>query len=45
MGFPITRQHPLMGNIMGFLNHSGLLQTPSVVRALDAFLPASGGHP
>ncbi|MDY7530203.1 diiron oxygenase [Pseudomonas sp. Bout1] len=44
MGFPITRQHPLIGNIMGFLNHSGLLQTPSVVRALDAFLAAPGEH-
>jgi hypothetical protein len=45
MGFPITRQHPLIGNIMGFLNHSGLLQTPSVIGALDAFLAAPGGHP
>jgi hypothetical protein len=45
MDFPITRQHPLLGNIMGFLNHSGLLQTPSVVQALDAFLPATGAHP
>jgi len=45
MDFPITRQHPLRGNIMGFLNHSGLLQTPSVAQALDAFLPAPGAHP
>lgn len=45
MDFPITRQHPLLGNIMGFLNHSGLLQTPSVAQALDAFLPAPGAHP
>ncbi|WP_439863576.1 diiron oxygenase [Pseudomonas antarctica] len=41
LDFPITRQHPLLGNIMGFLHHSGLLQTPSVARALDAYLPES----
>jgi hypothetical protein len=45
MDFPITRQHPLLGNIKAFLNHSGLLQTPSVVQALDAFLPTPGVHP
>ncbi|WP_411390397.1 diiron oxygenase [Pseudomonas sp. MPB23] len=42
LAFPITRQHPLMGNIMGFLQHSGLLQTPSVTQALDNYLPVSG---
>ncbi|GAA0423179.1 diiron oxygenase [Pseudomonas veronii subsp. inensis] len=42
LAFPITRQHPLMGNIMGFLQHSGLLQTPSVTQALDDYLPLSG---
>ncbi|WP_411381666.1 diiron oxygenase [Pseudomonas sp. MPB26] len=41
LAFPITRQHPLMGNILSFLQHSGLLQTPSVVQALDAYLPVS----
>ncbi|AJZ93408.1 P-aminobenzoate N-oxygenase AurF [Pseudomonas simiae] len=40
--FPITRQHPLMGNILGFLQHSGLLQTPSVAHALNDYLPVSG---
>ncbi|MBN2979168.1 aminobenzoate oxygenase [Pseudomonas fluorescens] len=39
LAFPITRQHPLMGNIMAFLQHSGLLQTPSVAQALNNFLP------
>lgn len=42
LAFPITRQHPLMGNITGFLQHSGLLQTPSVVQALHGYLPVSG---
>ncbi len=42
LAFPITRQHPLMGNIMGFLQHSGLLHTPSVAQALDHYLPLSG---
>ncbi|MCF5051453.1 aminobenzoate oxygenase [Pseudomonas syringae] len=42
LAFPITRQHPLMGNIAGFLQHSGLLQTPSVVQALHGYLPVSG---
>ncbi len=41
LAFPITRQHPLMGNIMGFLQHSGLLQTPSVAQALNDYLPVS----
>lgn len=40
--FPITRQHPLVGNIMGFLKRSGLLQTPSVLQALGDFLPVAG---
>ncbi len=42
LAFPITRQHPLMGNIAAFLQHSGLLQTPSVAQALHNYLPASG---
>ncbi|AZF40317.1 hypothetical protein C4J87_0125 [Pseudomonas sp. R1-43-08] len=42
LDFPITRQHPLMGNIMSFLHHSGVLHTPSVARALDDYLPAAG---
>ncbi len=42
LAFPITRQHPLLGNIIGFLQHSGLLQTPSVTQALDDYLPLSG---
>ncbi len=42
LAFPITRQHPLMGNIMGFLQHSGLLQTPSVAQALNHYLPVPG---
>ena len=39
LDFPITRQHPLVANIMGFLHHSGVLQTPSVARALSDYLP------
>ncbi|UII71711.1 diiron oxygenase [Pseudomonas sp. HN11] len=42
LAFPITRQHPLMGNILTFLQHSGLLQTPSVAQALNDYLPVSG---
>lgn len=42
--FPITRQHPLIGNIMGFLRRSGLLQTSCVAHALSAYLPAAGGQ-
>ncbi|KAB0514771.1 diiron oxygenase [Pseudomonas extremorientalis] len=41
--FPITRRHPLLSNILGFLQHSGLLQTPSVVHALKDYLPMLGG--
>ena len=39
LAFPITHQHPLLANILGFLQHSGLLQTPSVAQALSAYLP------
>ncbi len=42
LDFPITRHHPLIGNIMGFLQHSGLLQTPSVAQALADYLPVAG---
>ena len=42
LAFPITRQHPLLANILGFLQHSGLLQTPSVSQALSAYLPVHG---
>ncbi|MFL1495372.1 diiron oxygenase [Pseudomonas antarctica] len=42
LDFPITRHHPLLGNIMGFLHHSGVLNTPSVVLALRDYLPESG---
>ncbi len=45
LAFPITHQHPLIGNIMGFLRRSGLLQTPRVAQALSAYLPACGGQP
>ncbi|AZF02927.1 diiron oxygenase [Pseudomonas sp. R5-89-07] len=39
LDFPITPQHPMMGNITSFLHHSGMLHTPSVKRALgDYFL-------
>jgi hypothetical protein len=41
LAFPITRQHPLMANIMGFLQHSGLLQTPSVGQVLNDYLSVS----
>ncbi|MPQ85401.1 diiron oxygenase [Pseudomonas sp. MAFF 730085] len=41
LDFPITRQHPLLVNIMGFLHHSGVLQTPSVAQALHDYLPDS----
>ncbi|MFC6298943.1 aminobenzoate oxygenase [Pseudomonas sp. CCM 7893] len=43
LAFPITRQHPLVGNIMGLLRHSGLLQSPCVSQALSAYLPVPGG--
>lgn len=39
LDFPITRQHPLLGNIMGFLHQSGVLSTPSVACALSDYLP------
>lgn len=42
LAFPITRGHPLMSNILGFLQHSGLLQTPNVRQALNAYLPMVG---
>ncbi|MGY2375053.1 diiron oxygenase [Pseudomonas sp. SDO524_S393] len=38
LAFPITRQHPLMSNIITFLQRSDLLQTSSVADALDRFL-------
>ncbi|AUZ44125.1 diiron oxygenase [Pseudomonas orientalis] len=42
LDFPITRQHPLVDNIMSFLHHSGVLHTPGVARALDSYLRAPG---
>ena len=42
LAFPITRGHPLMGNILSFLQHSGLLNTASVAQALSDYLPVSG---
>lgn len=42
LDFPITRHHPLMGNITGFLHRGGLLQTPSVLQALGDYLPLAG---
>lgn len=42
LDFPITYQHPLIGNIMSLLRHSGVLQTPSVARALSSYLPVAG---
>ncbi|KAB0563259.1 aminobenzoate oxygenase [Pseudomonas palleroniana] len=42
MDFPITRRHPLVGNIMSFLHHSGVLQTPSVAQALKDYLAQPG---
>ncbi len=42
LDFPITRQHPMIGNITSFLHHSGLLQTPSVAHALSDYLPLAG---
>lgn len=44
LAFPITRQHPLISNIMGLLRRSGLLQTPCVAQALSAYLPVSGSQ-
>ncbi len=41
LAFPITHQHPLLTNITGFLQRSGLLQTPSVAKALGDYLPGS----
>ncbi|AZE58532.1 MULTISPECIES: diiron oxygenase [Pseudomonas fluorescens group] len=43
LDFPINHQHPLIGNIMSLLRHSGVLQTPSVARALSSYLPMAGG--
>ncbi|MGZ0718411.1 diiron oxygenase [Pseudomonas palleroniana] len=40
--FPMTRRHPLVGNIMSFLHHSGVLQTPSVAQALNDYLDQPG---
>ena len=42
LAFPITHRHPLMSNILGFLEHSGLLNTASVAQALSDYLPVSG---
>ena len=42
LAFPITHQHPLIGNIMGLLQHSGVLQTASMAQALSDYLPVSG---
>ncbi|SDV08114.1 diiron oxygenase [Pseudomonas mucidolens] len=42
LAFPITCQHPLIENIMGFLRRSGLLQTPCIAQSLEAYLPGSG---
>ena len=42
LAFPITHQHPLLANILGFLQQSGLLHTPSVAHALSAYLPMPG---
>ncbi|KRP41159.1 P-aminobenzoate N-oxygenase AurF [Pseudomonas libanensis] len=42
LDFPITHRHPLIGNIMSLLRHSGVLQTPSVARALSSYLPVAG---
>lgn len=42
--FPITRQHPLISNIMGLLRRSGLLQTPCVAQALSTYLPVPGSQ-
>ncbi|MCF5721713.1 diiron oxygenase [Pseudomonas syringae] len=42
LAYPINHRHPLMGNIAGFLQHSGLLQTPSVAQSLNDFLPVPG---
>jgi hypothetical protein len=42
LDFPITRQHPLVTNIMGLLHHSGVLQTPSVAHALSDYMPVPG---
>ncbi len=41
LAFPIHRQHPLMGNILSFVHNSGLLQMPSVARALNDYLPVN----
>ncbi|AZE70412.1 hypothetical protein C4K00_0150 [Pseudomonas synxantha] len=42
LDFPINHQHPLIGNIMSLLRHSGVLQTPSVARSLSSYLPVAG---
>ncbi|MDD2050753.1 diiron oxygenase [Pseudomonas putida] len=40
MTYPINHQHPLLGNILGFLHNSALLDSPCVQRALAHYLPA-----
>ena len=38
MSFPITPSHPLVGNIVRFFKHSGLLDTPCMQEALADYL-------
>lgn len=40
MSFPISRQHPLVGNIMRFFGASSMLHDPCVAHALADYLPA-----
>jgi hypothetical protein len=42
MSFPISRHHPLVGNIMRFFSASSMLDTPCVQRALSDYLLTGG---
>ncbi|MGU2334174.1 diiron oxygenase [Pseudomonas aeruginosa] len=37
--YPINRQHPLLGNILRFFRHSGMLDSPCLQDALSDYLP------
>lgn len=40
LSFPISRQHPLVGNIMRFFTASSMLRDPCIQQALADYLPA-----
>nr|WP_314577147.1 diiron oxygenase [uncultured Pseudomonas sp.] len=44
MCFPITRHHPLVGNIVRFFRTSSMFESACVQRALAGYLPAGGAQ-